>query len=101
MIVHGKEDKASLRDIVQAALSPYAGDHPSEVLAGALLQLSYELTVLTEYIAVPDSAVEAPLGTHITKGMGDGIADRLRALAALVETQMDIRWSADAEGGAS
>jgi hypothetical protein len=97
MIVHGKEGEASLRQIVQAALAPNAGDHPADVLAGALLQLSYELTVLVEYHALPDSAVEAPLSTHITKGMGDGIADRLRALAALVETKMDVAWKGGAE----
>jgi hypothetical protein len=87
--MHGDEDKASVQEILTNALAPY-DELASETVITSLLRLSHEQTLLIEYLTGAEQ--DAPLSDRIIKSVGDGIADRIRSLAALVSTRMDVSW---------
>jgi len=91
---HGDEHKATPLEILKNALGLFAGPTAEETLTTALHRLAYEQILLIEYLTEEH---DAPLSDHIIQGVGQGIIERIRSLAALVETQMDVEW----KGGAA
>jgi hypothetical protein len=90
-MTHGREGEADLRTILENALSLHSSGAADNVVHSALLRLAYEQTLFVEYL-LSDRCREFPLTDPIIEGIGVGIAERARSVAALVETQMDVMW---------
>jgi len=87
---YGSEHKAKLLDITSTALSCNAiVSDASAVVTLGLEQLSHEISIFTEYMAMDEDGTNPA----IIKSVGKGLAERARALSALISTRMAIEWS--------